>query len=125
MDKIITKECTVHGETDFVLRGTGKNIRYRCKKCAVDAVTKKRIKLKNDLIIYKGGCCQICGYNKSNWSLVFHHRDPSEKDYLISAGNIKSLERLKLEADKCDLLCHNCHNEVHEELNKQKYARLV
>lgn len=117
MEKIITKECTVHGNTDYVLRISGETRRYRCKKCAVDAVTKKRIKLKNELVEYKGGKCIICGYNKSIWGLAFHHRDPKQKQFTVSNGNIKSLERLKKEADKCDLLCHNCHSELHETLH--------
>jgi hypothetical protein len=34
-------------------------------------------KTKEKLIEYKGGKCQICGYNKCTSALEFHHLDPS------------------------------------------------
>jgi Icc-related predicted phosphoesterase len=74
---------------------------------------------KKELVEYKGGCCEICGYNKSIQALQFHHIDPNEKDFNISARSY-SIERLKKEADKCMLVCANCHIEVHEELRKLK-----
>lgn len=70
-------------------------------------------------IDYKGGSCQKCGYDKCNGALEFHHLDPSEKDFGISAkGDIKSWERIRVELDKCILICANCHRELHEELRK-------
>ena len=80
------------------------------------------IKRKNKifLIDYKGGKCIICGYNKCQEALVFHHREPKEKAFDISMlmrrGNC--LELLIAEADKCDLLCANCHMEKHAEERK-------
>jgi hypothetical protein len=44
--------------------------------------------------------------------LEFHHRDPDGKDFKVSQGSW-SLERMKAEADKCALLCANCHREEH------------
>lgn len=32
---------------------------------------------KEKLIEYKGGKCQVCGYNKCASALEFHHLDPS------------------------------------------------
>lgn len=72
---------------------------------------RKRVKIK--LIEYKGGKCQICGYNKCISALEFHHKNPEEKDFTIS-GQSKSFEKLKAEADKCILVCSNCHREIHE-----------
>ncbi len=58
-----------------------------------------------------------CGYKRSIVALEFHHRDSSEKDFGISYKGInKSFEKLKNELDKCDLLCSNCHKEVHEKM---------
>lgn len=46
--------------------------------------------------------------------LVPHHTNPHKKEYGIStSGNTKSWESLKLELDKCILLCSNCHFVVH------------
>lgn len=79
-----------------------------------------RQKIKEKAIKYKGGKCMICGYDKSNWSLDFHHRDPNEKDFGIASSNILKWDLLKIELDKCDLLCKNCHGELHEKLNLSK-----
>lgn len=71
-----------------------------------------RKEVKRRLIEYKGGKCLICGYNKCQDALEFHHLDPSQKDYNISGGT-KSFNTLKSEVDKCILVCANCHREIH------------
>lgn len=115
MEKSILKNCEKHGETKFFLR-TDKEY-YRCAKCASDAVSKRRRKLKQMAVEYKGGVCEKCSYNKSIWALDFHHKDPTQKDFGIAkSGHTKSWERIKKEIDKCFLLCKNCHCEVHEEI---------
>ncbi len=57
--------------------------------------------------------CTVCGENHAP-CLDFHHLDPSEKDFNISQ-KVKdmSLERIKLEIEKCVVLCANCHRKVH------------
>lgn len=78
---------------------------------------KRRNNRKEDLIALKGGACRRCGYKKSASALVFHHRDESTKSFSISGNRLsqKSWEDLSKEAKKCDLLCANCHAEVHDE----------
>ena len=71
-----------------------------------------RREVKRKLIEYKGGKCQVCGYNRCQEALEFHHLDPSQKDFTISGGT-KSFESLKPEVDKCILVCANCHREIH------------
>ena len=66
-------------------------------------------------IEYKGGKCVKCGYNKCNAALDFHHLDPTQKEFnLGSHGHTRSWERMKVELDKCILLCANCHREIHQ-----------
>lgn len=78
------------------------------------AVTKRRKKLKTMLVEYKGGQCMICGYRRSPDVLEFHHVDESKKEFGLSIrGLTRSWERMRTEADKCVLLCANCHREVH------------
>ena len=89
------------------------------KKMQSNAVITWRQKTKKNLIDYKGGCCERCGYNKSVRALHFHHKNPEEKDLNIG-GSSYSDERLKSEVDKCLLLCSNCHCEVHDEIEKNK-----
>lgn len=78
-----------------------KNFRHRKKQKCID---------------YLGGKCVVCGYNKCNAALQFHHKDPNEKDFSISMASAWGFERVKPELDKCVLLCANCHVEVHQGL---------
>lgn len=111
MDKIVLKECKKHGLTEYILRADG---RYRCKKCASEAVQKRREKIKLLAIEYKGGKCEICSYNKCQQALEFHHIDPDKKDFGIGEkGYTRSIESVKKEVDKCILVCANCHREIH------------
>lgn len=60
-----------------------------------------------------GKICAWCGFN--DWrALQFHHRDPMSKEFSLhrKIGKI-SIERLKKEAEKCDLICANCHQIYH------------
>ncbi len=85
------------------------------RKRAVNKVVSWRQRTKQKLVEYKGGKCVICGYNKCMVSLTFHHRDPTQKEVGIT-GQTKSYERLKKEVDKCELVCSNCHGEIHDGL---------
>jgi hypothetical protein len=79
--------------------------------------TRRRLKLR--AIEYKGGKYQNCNYNKCVAALEFHHVDPTEKDFgLAQSGITKSWEKMKIELDKCILVCANCHREIHFELDK-------
>jgi hypothetical protein len=89
------------------------------------AVTLRRRKLKSMVVEYKGGKCMRCGYSKSIWALDLHHLDESTKEFGLSArGMTRSWEKIKKEADKCILLCANCHREIHAGVTRplvQKY----
>lgn len=77
--------------------------------------TKQRA-IKHQLIIYKGGKCEKCGYNKCEGALQFHHKNPHEKEFTLSQINLSkklNMEQLYKEIDKCELLCANCHAEEH------------
>lgn len=121
--RYIIKNCKHHGDVKFILEGRGY---YRCTKCRMDAVSRKRKNLKKDLVEYKGGKCEKCGYDKCVAAMDFHHLNPKEKDFAISKnGHTKSWAKLKKEADKCILVCANCHRELHEELNGYKDTREI
>jgi predicted DNA-binding protein YlxM (UPF0122 family) len=78
-------------------------------------VKSHRQKIKEKAIEYKGGCCKICGYSKCNRALEFHHEDTAVKDFTISKYSTLSWDKIKLELDKCILVCSNCHRELHHE----------
>jgi len=80
----------------------------------VQAVTKRRKKIREMAREYKGGKCMICGYGKCPDALDFHHRNPKDKEFALSDGGLtRSWDRVKKEIDKCVLICANCHREVH------------
>jgi hypothetical protein len=69
---------------------------------------------KMELVTYAGGRCEVCGYNKSFAALHFHHRNPEEKDPDYDKMKNWSPAKRKNEIDKCMLVCHNCHAEIHD-----------
>ena len=73
---------------------------------------KRRQERKRQLVEARGGCCEDCGYHVSIAALEFHHRDPGTKEFTL--GNFNgSWDKLLAEAEKCDLLCANCHRRRH------------
>jgi hypothetical protein len=135
--KIQTKEMNdarrikLKKHPDCFCKTCGKKISHRnnqklCKECRI--VYKKydnryyyvrdyRKRVKEKAVEYKGGKCILCGYNKCNRSLAFHHIDATEKDFSISR-KIIAWDVLKKELDKCDLVCNNCHGEIHENIDR-------
>lgn len=112
------KNCFKHGETEF-----GK---YGCKKCNYEFLDNARRRYKHLLIEYKGSICEKCGKKFRDEVFDFHHVNPKEKEFGIGSFKVLNLEKLKKEADKCMLLCSNCHRELHAELHdKEREERLL
>ena len=107
------KLCPIHGETEFhFYEKSGSNGQWNCLKCESELAVLKKQKYKLKMIQYKGGKCEICGYNKNIAALEFHHLNPEEKDFTISSTH-HSWEDTQKELDKCICLCANCHRELH------------
>ena len=71
----------------------------------------KRDKRRKILIERLGGKCVKCGSTENH---QFDHIDPKTKKdrtYCVSTMLTRSMERLIVEADKCQLLCSKCHLE--------------
>ena len=118
-DGVLIKSCRVHGLTEYVHSPSSQSV--RCRHCRSEAVSRRRILVKLKAVEYKGGSCNDCGYNKTAKALVFHHLDPSQKDFSISrSGATRSWEKTRKELDKCVLLCQNCHAEAHEQIFKEE-----
>lgn len=124
------KTCEICGQI-FEIMDNGWTRKY-CYECSphedenmshAQAVTIKRRAIKKMLIEYKGGKCQHCGYDKCMRALEFHHLNPEEKDFHLSKNLSKSIASLKSEADKCILLCSNCHAEEHQRLYEEGYRQ--
>lgn len=124
MEKVILKECPYHGLTEYSYR-SGEH-RYRCKKCANEQVQKRRYLIKEKAVEYKGGKCELCGYDKCIDALEFHHKNPDEKDFQISRdGYSNKWETVVKELDKCMLLCANCHRELHSRDHKDMKDKII
>jgi transposase len=109
-EKRVMLECLRHGMTEFQRRNTGG---YRCLKCRSEAVVRRRRRVKQLLVEESGGGCQACGYDRCVRALHFHHIDPADKRFGLSLrGVTRSLAHARSEAEKCILLCSNCHAEV-------------
>ena len=81
----------------------------------IRAVARRRKVVKKKAINYKGGQCAICKYKKSPSALTFHHINPANKFFGLSARGItRAWSKVQKELDKCILLCANCHAEVHD-----------
>lgn len=104
------------GETNpaaFHNKGGGRLSLSKCRACHNKYTILRYRRNKSRAVEYKGGQCSVCGYKKCLGSLVFHHRDPVQKDPdWLKMRNWK-FEKIKAELDKCDLICSNCHGEIH------------
>lgn len=67
-----------------------------------------------------GGKCEICG-DENIFHLVFHHKESDLKENSLNKLKNLSFSKRKKELDKCQLLCANCHGELHykSEINGQ------
>ncbi len=79
----------------------------------IQAVTRRRKRVRQMALEHKGAKCEICGYRRCPEALEFHHRS-GKKDFGISQkGYTRSWERVRAELNKCVLVCANCHREIH------------
>ena len=103
----IARECPLHGWTTFVRIG---GRRYRCGRCNSESVAARRRRIKEILVEEAGGRCVTCGFARYMGALQFHHLDPATKQFELGReGLTRSLARARAEAQKCVLLCANCH----------------
>ena len=62
--------------------------------------------------------CAICGYDKCDAALEFHHTNPEDKKFGVTLRSFsRTAKSIKEEINKCILLCSNCHKEIH---NKER-----
>lgn len=112
------KECEICGKVFIPLPG-GASRKYcydcsptNCSRSQAIAILKKA--MKAEMVKRKGGKCERCGYDKCIDALHFHHVNEEEKEFgLAEGGKTHSWQDFKAEAEKCILLCANCHAEEH------------
>ena len=133
------KHCNKCGQTknekEFPINGG--RLRSQCKRCVAErsrlwrlehpgyAATYMREYIKNNYSEMKKRMdakrreiaewkrargCTVCGETEP-WVLDMHHMDPAGKD--ANPAQSATLKTFLKEADKCVLLCSNCHRKTH------------
>lgn len=124
----VLKKCPICGK-EFEIIDKKSSTRKFCYECSPFGKNNNYVLLfqnmKKQIIKERGGKCERCGYDKYIGALQFHHRNQKEKEFTLGTKSGScNWEKFKKEAEKCDLLCANCHAEVHHEIfleeNKNK-----
>ena len=111
--KLAIKNCKKHGDVKH--RYKPKSDRWCCTRCEIEYLDNFRRKRKELLVDRAGGGCIKCGYKKSIAALAFPNRRPKEKLFALCRKSMtKAWSSILEEFDKCDLVCKNCHAEIHE-----------
>ena len=107
-------------EKNFELPFGEINRKY-CFECVPSGLTKKeqgnriRFLAKMKMVNMLGGKCCLCGFNKYQSALEFHHINEDSKEFNIShrVSSFELNDEILKELDKCVLLCSNCHRALH------------
>jgi hypothetical protein len=97
-------------QREYVYSSSQGHTKTFCNSCSVN---KRRLQRRAELVQHFGGKCTRCGYSEFISSVCFHHTDPTEKEFNISGAHTRSWDALLKEAEKCVLLCANCHMAYH------------
>ena len=120
---MITKRCAGCKQElpldNFYTRNDGKSShKSRCRSCFIQSIRDIQKRKQVQAKLHKGGRCDRCGYNACLDALDFHH--VGAKEHMLShMFKRNSVQKILAEADKCRLLCANCHREIHAGLPEQ------
>lgn len=84
-----------------------------------DSHRKSRLRAKKIIHELKSFGCSRCGYNEHPNCLDFHHIDKETKEVNLSVKAIADKwgkKRILKEAEKCIVVCANCHRLIHIEI---------
>ena len=118
--------CHIEINQENAYKKSGKNyLLSYCRDCFNYNAHERSKKIKCQCIEYKGGGCSICGYNRCIQALEFHHLESELKEKHVSGMKSRSFERIKIELDKCLLVCCLCHREIHAGLIQVPASEMV
>lgn len=109
------KNCTKCGESkpEDQYYKNGDRLHSWCRSCCLiqtsQGATRRRQRIKKALVEERGGKCSDCGTTGPPYIFDFDHRNPEEKEFTISGSSHIGEEKIRAEANKCDLVCANCH----------------
>lgn len=113
---MICKYCGKEFQLNGKQGGQNRIFCYECLPECSDRPQRNRMRrllladYSNKIKLERG--CDICGYNKCAQALEWHHPNNDkvgDPAVLINSSFAAFLE----EIDKCQLLCANCHREIH------------
>jgi hypothetical protein len=57
----------------------------------------------------------VVTYSRNYAALEFHHREPANKAFKLDLRSLsnRAWDIIVTESEKCDLVCSNCHKEIH------------
>lgn len=116
------KKCDICGHVYMPRAKTQKRCSKECSATAKNTMSSKRVSKRRqqnskDVKFYLGGKCCVCSYERCSWALEAHHVNDKDKKFALSVdGSTRSIRNTLVEANKCVLLCANCHREYHSGL---------
>jgi hypothetical protein len=114
------KECKKKLHVLNATRDNNKCREWRLKN--KDRIYGQLVRIMHDL---KSNGCAICGYDKCDACLDFHHANPDDKECNVNLATIsRSDAKVVAELNKCILLCSNCHKELHDNEKKNSSNRV-
>ena len=72
-----------------------KNNYHKIRLNSIKNNRKLSIEHKQELVKLLGGKCEMCGYNKCQDALDFHHKTPEDKRFSISSKMLCNIDKLK------------------------------
>ena len=94
---------------DFYKNYNCKTFRNECKDCNNSRVDKRRKELREFSAEMKSIPCMDCKIKYPYYVMDFDHRDGTTKKRNLSEMRFVSKEKFLEEANKCDIVCSNCH----------------
>lgn len=85
--------------------------KYGEKRAIRDRKKRDENRSKLTEIKRQNGC--LCCDENEPICLEFHHTEPNEKEFMISAHTHRSWSFIEKELKKCVIVCSNCHKKIH------------